>query len=711
MLTREESFEQIQFAINLLTFSYRLRVNPTCNLGVHVGNGRKLFTAATVKRIGAFLWAADPMLSRLHAPWRRIHDGSRSIRLDSNLAHGITAEEVSKKWEGGWLQEYDPLLVTDFSDTSREEMEHGGREGWVEFARWRNEVGPFMTLSEDIDDIDRNDDDNNNSNRNDSNNDNDDTGDNEGSSDDNEWTDESSDESMHNSDLVNAAPDDLSFEFDENRLPPLQYVLDVGHSALEEDQEIHVPPDPNTYHRNVGWVFWDELSDDLLVEWVYGYCQDNYGHMKPYKLSESEQITLMCRTQCAVLFDHTDLDSLTVDQEYEVLVASAPYIGTVRSAWEWKSETKRWNLVWRRVGNILEQPEVQREVKIDAPYIIQKFENLVKLTDLDNEANEQGIQYLNPEDHEESMSTNRGIEQLLEGLKDYAEPVDPDFMDNLPDPNPNAYGSRRSTVSPSSVSTQPWERDDVEFPPRGWLALMGEIRRFGRYRGQVSGNSTPASSEPETPAPKLRPHNADDLQTPYKAAINRYVRIADEEWDRIGYLPLSTNPFSGAAAPESGVDPSATTSHGMSELASSGAAAIAAELLRRTGLQLNYDFTPYTLNSLNGNQNQNRNRGIEFREAGGSLDAAWIATWVRICTGIVRWSQRASVPQYLEVLDRLMAQERRELRRMAAGRTGYDAEEQDEADRYDVCDLLEDIGLFAEAAWIRIRERESGPPR
>ncbi|KAI1452350.1 hypothetical protein F4805DRAFT_31775 [Annulohypoxylon moriforme] len=719
MWTQEASFTQIQLMVNLLTSNYRLRVNPTCNFSVRVGNGMGLFTAATIKRIGAFLWAADPMFSRLHAPWRRVHDSGRSIRLDSNLAHGTTAEQVSEKWEGGWLKEYDPIPVTDFSDTSKEEKEHGSKERWEQFARWRNEVGPFMTLGEDIDDIDMNGSDSSSSDKNDS-------------DDDDEWRTDSSD----------------GTDGSEIHLPLLEDVLAEGHRALAEDQELHIPPDPNTLHRNIGWAFWDETQDKRLVTWLYEYCQENFGHSKLYKLPGKEQVSHMLSTQCAVLFGHTDVRELDADQEYEVLIAASRYFEAGSSSWEWNKDTERWDLAWRRVGNIIKHPAAHREIKIDAPAIIQKFENLAKLTDLHSEDNELGIQYISPEDYEVAASTNKGVERLLHDLKDYAEPLDPNFRKNLQDPRKAQWFDDEKSPQNSSVYStkteveKPCSQVPLEgFDPDRWQKLMKDIRKFGRIAGMRSEHSSDSTSSSSVysvrnPSPSyssssddrdnyadpkdyfkakhehmmkyirscttpirepevaLRPHNPSHLKNSYRTSVNKYVNIAEEEWNRIGHHFI---------------DPKVTVERGVAEISSSNTAAGVAELLTHEGLQLNYDFVPYTLNELNQPQDPTH-RGIDFREAGGSLDASWITTWARICTGVVRWAQHASVDEYLEVMDRIVVQERRELKKIAEGEDENSAKEQDE-EGYDICCLLEDVGLFAEAAWVWKREGKEGPPR
>ncbi|KAI1198717.1 putative amidoligase enzyme-domain-containing protein [Nemania serpens] len=77
-------------------------------------------------------------------------------------------------------------------------------------------------------------------------------------------------------------------------------------------------------------------------------------------------------------------------------------------------------------------------------------------------------------------------------------------------------------------------------------------------------------------------------------------------------------------------------------------------------------------------------RTIEFRAADGSLDGEWIATWARICAGLFTFALDAPPGDFIGVLENC-----------------------DTADRedgvYDVVDLLEDVGLFAEARYVEKR--------
>ncbi|KAI0108729.1 putative amidoligase enzyme-domain-containing protein [Nemania sp. FL0031] len=71
-------------------------------------------------------------------------------------------------------------------------------------------------------------------------------------------------------------------------------------------------------------------------------------------------------------------------------------------------------------------------------------------------------------------------------------------------------------------------------------------------------------------------------------------------------------------------------------------------------------------------------RTIEFRLGDGSLDAEWVSTWAKICTGIFKFAIYSSVSDFASVLancDRASTED----------------------GSYDVVDLLDEMGLFAEA--------------
>ncbi|KAL2259146.1 hypothetical protein VTK26DRAFT_7274 [Humicola hyalothermophila] len=85
-------------------------------------------------------------------------------------------------------------------------------------------------------------------------------------------------------------------------------------------------------------------------------------------------------------------------------------------------------------------------------------------------------------------------------------------------------------------------------------------------------------------------------------------------------------------------------------------------------------------------------RTVEFREAAGSLDPDWVATWARICVGIFRFSRSASDARFMAVIDRL---EKAESEAMLG--TPH---------RYDLISFLADLGLVAESLFLEKKLRD-----
>ncbi|RYP19363.1 hypothetical protein DL767_009657 [Monosporascus sp. MG133] len=87
-----EAFEAIKYALQVLTQKYRMRVNDTCSVHVHVGQGIERLPLDMIRRIAGLSWAADLLLFTLQNPLRRANVYCQPIREYSNMAKGIEAE-------------------------------------------------------------------------------------------------------------------------------------------------------------------------------------------------------------------------------------------------------------------------------------------------------------------------------------------------------------------------------------------------------------------------------------------------------------------------------------------------------------------------------------------------------------------------------------------------------------------------------------------
>lgn len=92
----EEAYNLISALVRLLTTNLRVRVNSTCGLHVHVGNGHHQIDLRALRNYAALLWASEPVLSMLDCPTRSFNYWSKSIRRrhSVNLARGATANEA-----------------------------------------------------------------------------------------------------------------------------------------------------------------------------------------------------------------------------------------------------------------------------------------------------------------------------------------------------------------------------------------------------------------------------------------------------------------------------------------------------------------------------------------------------------------------------------------------------------------------------------------
>lgn len=92
----DEAFEMIEIVTNLIKANFRTRVNPSCGLHVHVGNGLQRLDFRATRNYAALLWSAEPLLSTLHYADRAVTNWSNSIRRTSKceLARGRGAEDA-----------------------------------------------------------------------------------------------------------------------------------------------------------------------------------------------------------------------------------------------------------------------------------------------------------------------------------------------------------------------------------------------------------------------------------------------------------------------------------------------------------------------------------------------------------------------------------------------------------------------------------------
>ncbi|KAI0126224.1 hypothetical protein BJ170DRAFT_634205, partial [Xylariales sp. AK1849] len=162
--------------------------------------------------------------------------------------------------------------------------------------------------------------------------------------------------------------------------------------------------------------------------------------------------------------------------------------------------------------------------------------------------------------------------------------------------------------------------------------------------------------------------------------LSQMPRLRKPEWTEADEMMFSevNDLYSYGAQDTKEDDPG--TWYGLERIFDANASCEVAWLLK-CRYRANYSFDAYTCASLSDVRVSTK-RTIECREAAGSMDGEWVATWARIVVGVTHWAIHSTPIEYLRVISNCD--------NFATGGS------------YDVIDLLEDIGLVSEA---RIAEK------
>ncbi|KAI1161389.1 hypothetical protein F5B18DRAFT_674643 [Nemania serpens] len=679
-----QAYDEIRFVVNLLKSKYRVRVNPTCGFHVHVGNGPQHFTAEVMKRAGAFLFAADPMLSRLHAPWRRVADYSTSVRYKSRLAcqDGMGPADAQKiidyyAEKRGADRVLDPIRVLPWSDRTREADGFQGAANWEQYANARVRDGPHITLSE-----------------------------------------RPLLSPQHSQESTASPSPELTIRGGGSASSSAPAPSNPSSSGVREDNE-----DGAYYYRR--------LLALLATTGFRTLCFEGYGHDDPHSLTAEELIDLLVLNQQMELFGNMDVDELSDSGFQKVMVACAPYLESVRTVWKWDPSKNAPRDKDRQSTPALAHPQPRRYNKVNAGAVLGRLSAQAKLWE--REENERALRgegggsggsssyHVGSQNALQPFLHNK-IEELMD------QPGFPlEELDRMLELwKSEGWGSGSGDQSPRAMSDSSGGSSD--YNPPASKALNKSYPSLSESHGKSSSSSSSSSafvsntgssnhrqpSISDDEKPKLLPHNISQLSRSYIERIAPSMNLPPGLEARIVRIPWLPGPGGRPA------DPGEPHRRGSDECwegchnhpVTDTRAGLAAIMLNDNGAgRLNYNLIAYEVGT---RANNDIKRTIEFREAGGSLDAEWVVLWAKICVGILRFSRNAPVDEYLDVLERVVGEEERGRRRD----DGEDVEEGlydvcdllDDMGLYDVCDLLDDMGLFAEATAIRRRERELGPP-
>ncbi|KAI0203951.1 hypothetical protein F4808DRAFT_457655 [Astrocystis sublimbata] len=785
------AYDEIRYVVNLMKSSYRVRVNDTCGLHVHVANGPRYFSAQTLKRAGAFFYAADPMLSRLHAPWRRISEWAPSLRyvsrlarldptipLDENMPQGASAALFRRDIRPPLVnptREYLPVLP--WSDRSREEKDFGGRKNkgltkWQTHANERVRDGPHITLGE------------------------------------------------------RPSTPELSEGSEENDVSRPPSVLSSSSSLVDDYFDDH---EGGSHYRYLLRLMEESVFIDA--------CWKRFGVDDPQVLDKHERYELLILVMCEHIFGHDKPNSLSDEQYYQLIVACAPFIEISRSTWDWNADRNEFSLKDAPLGYQLNHPCPKTLNQTNVRDIIDNLETLASIQEDDGErraeqhdedtwddASKHEDEDEDADDEEEDEdeendailsdkdAIKRGCYETRDRLMEQynfhfedSDDIQDMFTDSWGSDRPLSSSTNSGFNTPSSSVLKAANPNQHMFQTSGTLNSTSSVGNIADNGGASPGKtfrvpSTPSSADSnahsaenndgdpmafvfpkpatsdapsvsssftslsdssdsggafnppafeaymapqkdsiqeeddskddeadhrsrdhEAPGghqssgrisrgPKLEPHDIYSLPYDYIQRITLSKRFGEAQWNRISWLPYRGGP----SDPEEthprgeGCDgpncPHVTTDtrSGLATLLGVDSGAAVGELFvsRTPSQRPNYNFTAYELDSL---KLDGWRRTIEFRESGGSLDPDWITCWASICVGILRFCRDASVLDFITVVERVA---REEERRRHSNRNKHR-----DGTIYDVCDLLEDMCLFAEAAKVRERERILGPPR
>ncbi|KAI1262061.1 putative amidoligase enzyme-domain-containing protein [Xylariaceae sp. FL1019] len=92
------SWREIKLVVDAIARDFWVLTPETAGIHFHYGNGVEYIPFFELRRLGAFFFAADPILCQLHPPHRRNNMFCASNRLYSYIARGETPDEAHSPW-------------------------------------------------------------------------------------------------------------------------------------------------------------------------------------------------------------------------------------------------------------------------------------------------------------------------------------------------------------------------------------------------------------------------------------------------------------------------------------------------------------------------------------------------------------------------------------------------------------------------------------
>ncbi|OTB08954.1 hypothetical protein M426DRAFT_6985 [Hypoxylon sp. CI-4A] len=119
----EKSFEEVRRIVQAISEHFWAYAPITAGLHVHYGRGSEWIPFDQLRKIGAFLYAADPVLVQMHPGWRRVAPQSRfapSNYYYSTLSHGA-GNRVTSRHLGVENVEAEPAIIDNITEPNEPE--------------------------------------------------------------------------------------------------------------------------------------------------------------------------------------------------------------------------------------------------------------------------------------------------------------------------------------------------------------------------------------------------------------------------------------------------------------------------------------------------------------------------------------------------------------------------------------------------------------
>ncbi|KAI9640003.1 hypothetical protein NHQ30_011562 [Ciborinia camelliae] len=120
----EEALSAVTKVWELMNSTYKLDINDSMGLHVHVGNGVDAFDGETLRNLWAILWTTGSWIDTIHSPHRKLSTFCKSFHDCSNILCNIEGQSLENREVEAleWILTRAPPTVEEFLNTIREQV-------------------------------------------------------------------------------------------------------------------------------------------------------------------------------------------------------------------------------------------------------------------------------------------------------------------------------------------------------------------------------------------------------------------------------------------------------------------------------------------------------------------------------------------------------------------------------------------------------------